>query len=262
MSADDTVSSSSTDYAGLPARLAEAIRTRTAIRPDADDLSVERAYELQDALIALQGLPPVAVKLGLTSVAKQQQMHVDEPAYGWLLGGSQIEVGAELPSSELIQPRCEPEIAFLIGRDLAGPHITTTDVLAATEAVMPAIDVLDSRYAGYRFTLPAVVADNISSARYALGAPVPLPDADLRLLGCVFEVDGRLVGTAAGAAVLDHPAAAVAWFVRSLAARGRHLEAGTVVLSGALTAAVPVTPGQVVRCTVDRLGSVELRVGA
>ena len=127
---------------------------------------------------------------------------------------------------------------------------------------MPAIDVLDSRYAGYSFTLPAVVADNISSARFALGDPVPARGLDLRLLGCVFEVDGRLAGTAAGAAVLDHPAAAVAWFVRSLAARGRHLEAGTTVLSGALTAAVPVQPGSVVRVTVDRLGSVEMRCGA
>ena len=148
-----------------------------------------------------------------------------------------------------------------MGRDLEGPDVTATDVLVATEAVMPAIDVLDSRYAGYSFTLPAVVADNISSARYALGAPVPATGIDLRLVGCVFEVDGRLVATATGAAVLDHPAAAVAWFVRSLAKRGRRLEAGTVVLAGAMTAAVPVQPGSVVRVTIDRLGSVELRCG-
>jgi 2-keto-4-pentenoate hydratase len=127
--------------------------------------------------------------------------------------------------------------------------------------VLPAIDVLDSRYAGYRFTLPAVVADNISSARYAVGNPVPLSQIDLRLVGCVFEVDGRLVATAAGAAILDHPAAAVAWFVRALALRGRRLEAGTLVLAGAMTAAVPVSPGQVVRATIDRIGSVELRCG-
>ena len=251
-----------TDGSDLPARLLEAIRTRTAISPDAEGLAVERAYELQDELISLLGKAPVAAKLGLTSVAKQEQMHVSEPAYGWLLEGSRVEEGAELPCGELIQPRCEPEIAFLVGRDLEGPDVTAADVLAATEAVMPAIDVLDSRYAGYSFTLPAVVADNISSARYALGAPVPSGDFDLRLVGCVFEVDGELVATAAGAAVLDDPAEAVAWFVRSLARRGRRLEAGTVVLAGAMTAAVPVTPGSVVRVTIDRLGSVELRCGA
>ncbi|HMM95994.1 fumarylacetoacetate hydrolase family protein [Phycicoccus sp.] len=249
------------DDSDLPRRLADAIATRTAISPDADDLPVERAYELQDELIGLLGKRPVAAKLGLTSVAKQQQMNVAEPAYGWLLEGSQVEVGTELPCGELIQPRCEPEIAFLVGRDLEGPDVSASEVLAATDAVMPAIDVLDSRYAGYSFTLPAVVADNISSARYALGRPTPVTGLDLRLLGCLLEVDGRLVATAAGAAVLDHPAAAVAWFVRSLAHRGRRLEAGTVVLSGALTAAVPVRPGSVVRVTVDRLGSVELRCG-
>ena len=249
------------DHRDLPQRLATAIADRAAISPEADDLGVDEAYGLQDELIRLLGRRPVAAKLGLTSVAKQQQMNVAEPAYGWLLEGSQVEVGTELPCGELIQPRCEPEIAFLLGRDLEGPDVTATDVLVATEAVMPAIDVLDSRYAGYRFTLPAVVADNISSARYALGAPVAPTGLDLRLLGCVFEVDGRLAATAAGAAVLDHPAAAVAWFVRSLARRGRRLDAGTVVLSGALTAAVPVHPGSVVRATVDRLGSVEVRCG-
>lgn len=248
----------------LPQRLAEAIRTRTAISPDADDLGVDEAYVLQDQLIDLLGKAPEAVKLGLTSVAKQQQMHVDEPAYGWLLEGSQVEVGTALPCSELIQPRCEPEIAFLIDEELSGSHVSATDVLSATWAVMPAIDVLDSRYAGYRFTLPAVVADNISSARYALGAPVPLDSlagVDLRLMGCVFEKNGELVATAAGAAVLDHPAAAVAWFVRKLHARGRVVPAGTVVLAGAMTAAIPVEPGDVVRATFDRIGHVELRCG-
>ena len=131
-------------------------------------------------------LDVLRTSLGLTSVAKQQQMNVSEPAYGWLLEGSQVEVGTALACRELIQPRCEPEIAFLVGRDLEGPDVTATDVLVATEAVMPAIDVLDSRYAGYSFTLPAVVADNISSARYALGAPVPATGIDLRLVGCLY----------------------------------------------------------------------------
>lgn len=245
----------------LPKRLEEAIRTRTAIEPGAPDLTVERAYELQDELIALLGDGREAVKLGLTSVAKQQQMKVDEPCSGWLLDGTQVEVGQALSCGELIQPRCEPEIAFIIGEDLGGEAVTSTDVLTATDAVMPAIDVLDSRYAGYTFTLPAVVADNISSARYALGTPVDPTGLDLRLLGCVLEKNGQLVATAAGAAVLDHPAAAVAWYVRAQARRGEVLRAGTIVLAGALTAAVPVGPGDVVRASFDRIGAVELRCG-
>jgi 2-oxo-3-hexenedioate decarboxylase len=145
----------------LPKRLAEAIRTRTAIAPEVGDLTVDEAYELQDELIELLGTPAEAAKLGLTSVAKQQQMHVAEPAYGWLLQGTQVEAGTTLSCGALIQPRAEPEIAFVTGRDLAGPAVTSAQVLAATAAVLPAIDVLDSRYAGYEFTLPAVVADNI-----------------------------------------------------------------------------------------------------
>ncbi|MEE8600634.1 2-keto-4-pentenoate hydratase [Euzebya tangerina] len=244
----------------LPARLAEAIRTRTAIAPESPDLTIEQAYDLQDELLELLDRPVEAVKLGLTSVAKQQQMNVDEPAYGYLLEGSQIEVGTPLVRSELIQPRMEPEIAFRLGADLAGSSISASDVMAATESVMPAIDVLDSRYSGYSFTLPAVIADNISSGRYALGPAVAPGGIDLRLAGCVLEKNGQLVDTAAGAAVLDHPAAAVAWYVRSLHQRGTSVPAGTVILAGAMTAAIQVEPGDVVRATIDHLGSVEIRV--
>lgn len=244
----------------LPKRLMDAIATRTAIDPDADGLTVAAAYDLQDEVITLQGRAPVAAKLGLTSRAKQQQMHVDEPAYGWLLEGSQVEAGEALSCGSLIQPRVEPEIAFRTGRELSGA-VTAAEVLAATEAVMPAIDVLDSRYAGYRFTLPAVIVDNASAARYCLGPATPPEGLDLRLLGCVFSVNGQLVDTAAGAAVLDHPAAAVAWLVQALHTRGRTLPAGSTVLAGALTAAVPVTSGDVVEAAFDRIGSVTLRCG-
>jgi 2-oxo-3-hexenedioate decarboxylase len=244
--------------ADLPARLVAAIRTRTAIEPGADDLDVDTAYDLQDRLIEAIDRPPVAAKLGLTSRAKQQQMHVDEPAYGWLLDGRRLDVGEVLHCGELIQPRCEPEIAFRTGRELSGPGVSAPDVLDATAAVMPAIDVLDSRYAGYRFTLPAVIADNVSAARFVVGPEVPATGLDLRVLGCLFEKNGEMVATAAGSAVLDHPAAAVAWFARKLHERGRTLPAGSVVLAGALTAAVRVAAGDTVRVTIDRLGSVEL----
>lgn len=251
-----------TSSADLPRRLVEAIRTSTAIRPHAEALSVTDAYELQDEVIELLGRERVAAKLGLTSVAKQQQMNVDEPASGWLLAGSRIDPGQALSCGELIQPRCEPEIAVRLGAELAGPAVTSTEVVATLDAVMPAIDVLDSRYAGYEFTLPAVIADNTSSARFALGDPVDPTGIDLRLVGCVFEHNGQLAATAAGAAVLDHPAAAVAWFARSLHERGRTLPAGSIVLTGALTAATAVQPGDVVRATIDRIGSVTLRCEA
>ncbi len=252
-----------TDVTALAEQLAEAAKSRTATEPLTGrvDLDLATAYAVQDALVRLRtdaGETVTAVKLGLTSVAKQRQMNVDEPLYGWLTDRMAIDRGQVLDVSRYIQPRVEPEIAFLVGGDLAGPGVTGADVLAATTAVMVAIDVLDSRYAGYRFTLPDVVADNASAAGYLLGDPRPVEGLDLRTVGCVFSKNGEVVATAAGAAVLGHPAAAVGWLVRKLAERGRRLPAGTVVLAGALTAAISVDTGDTVRVEVDRLGSLDL----
>lgn len=250
------------DTARLAERLADAVRTRTAITPLTDDvdLSIDQAYDVQEATLELldPGGPRTAAKLGLTSRAKQAQMHVDEPLYGFYVADAALDVGEPLDTTAWIQPRVEPEIAFRTGAELAGTAVTAAEVLAATDAVMPALDVLDSRFAGYRFTLPDVVADDASAARYVLGAPVDATGIDLATVGCVFQHNDELVATAAGAAVLDHPAAAVAWFVRKLAERGGRLPAGAVVLAGALTAAVPLAPGDVARVTLDRIGTLEL----
>ena len=142
-------------------------------------------------------------KLGLTSVAKQRQMDVDEPLYGWLTDDMQLDTGQAVVCDRYIQPRCEPEIAFLLGADLSGPHVLAAHVLAATALVFPAIDVLDSRFAGYKFTGADVIADNSSCAGFVFGGQGTDPRGiDLRLTGCVLEHNGRLVATAAGAAVL------------------------------------------------------------
>jgi 2-keto-4-pentenoate hydratase len=244
----------------LAKRLLEAIRARTPIAPltaDHPELTLEDAYRIQDRIVrALGGRE--AAKLGLTSAAKQRQMHVDAPLWGWLAPGSRLLPGEPLAVSELIHPRVEPEIAFVLGRDLAGPA-TIAHVLAATERVVPALDVLDSRFHGYRFTLADVVADDASAARYALGGPgAAVEGLDLRLVGCRFVRNGKTVATAAGAAVLGHPAAAVAWLATELARRGERLRAGTTVLAGALTEAVAVDPGDRVAAVFDRLGTVEL----
>lgn len=251
--------------ADLAARLIEAVDKRTgieALTTTAGLFDAETAYAVQDALVADRagrGAPVVGAKLGLTSVAKQRQMKVNEPLYGWLTGDMAIDVGQPLRCERFIQPRCEPEIAFVLREDLAGAHVTAAQVLAATGAVYPAIDVLDSRFAGYSFTLPDVIADNASGAGFILGGQATDPGGiDLRLTGAVLEKNGELIATAAGAAVLGHPAASVAWLVRALAARSRGLTAGQVVLSGALTEAVPVEPGDVIVARFDRLGTIEL----
>lgn len=245
--------------------LIEAARTRTATHPITDgvpDLDHETAYGIQDAVVRARvdaGAVVVGAKLGLTSAAKQRQMNVGEPLYGFLTDDMQIDTGASITCADYIQPRCEPEIAFLLGRDLSGPQVTAAHVLAATEAVFPAIDVLDSRFTGYAFTITDVIADNASSAGFILGGSgVPAAGIDWRLVGCVLEHNGHVVATASGAAVLGHPAASVAWMVRRLATRGRGLAAGQVILSGALTEAVAVEPGDTVVAQFDRLGTVEV----
>ena len=248
----------------LAAKLAGAVADRTAIGPLTGEhpFTVEEAYAIQEAALARAtdaGETVVAAKLGLTSRAKQQQMGVSEALYGWLTDRHRLDPGQPLDSGRLIQPRAEPEIAFITSRDLEGP-VGLHDVLGATAAVAPALDILDSRFAGYSFTLADVVADNCSAGAFAVGNPVPLDGIDLALVGCVFEKNGEIVGTAAGAAVLGHPAAAVAWFVRKLAERGRGLPAGSLVLPGALTEAFPIGPGDSVVASFDRIGSVELAV--
>lgn len=246
-------------------RLIEAARSRTAIRPITDevpDLDHDTAYGIQDAVVRSRvdaGAVVVGAKLGLTSIAKQRQMKVAEPLYGFLTDDMQIDTGQVLDCARFIQPRCEPEIAFLLGRDLSGPQVTAAHVLAATELVFPAVDVLDSRFTGYAFTITDVIADNSSCAGFVLGGTGVSPvGVDWRLVGCALEHNGRLVATAAGAAVLGHPAASVAWMIRRLAARGRGLTAGQVILSGALTEAVAVEPGDTVVARFDRLGTVEI----
>lgn len=248
------------DITELAARLRKAEADRVAIEPLTDelpDLGVGTGYLVQRELREEAG-PLAGWKLGLTSRAKQTQVGVREPIYGFLAAERALDLGATLDTGALIQPRAEPEIAFTLGRDLTGPHVTATDVLAATASLAVALEIIDSRYRDYRFTPADVVADNTSAARYLIGPPVSPAGVDARLAGVVLEHNGEVAATACGAAALGHPAAAVAWLVRALAVEGDGLRAGEVVLSGGLTAAVPVVPGDVVVASVDRLGSIEL----
>lgn len=169
-----------------------------------------------------------------------------------------MRVDGTFARTRFIQPRAEPEIAFRTSAELGGPDVTAEQVMAATDAIMPAIDILDSRFSGYKFTLADVIADNASAAGFVLGRESPVT-SDLTLTGCVLEKNGDMVDTAAGAAVMDDPAEAMAWFVRKLSQRGRSLPAGSVVLAGAWTAAVPMESGDEVRATFDHYGSVEVR---
>jgi 2-oxo-3-hexenedioate decarboxylase len=246
--------------------LADAERERKALPPFTDehpDLDEVTAYAAQWAGIRAKlaaGERLTGAKLGLTSRIKQQVMKVDSPLYGWVTSGMLLAQGEPVELARFIHPRVEPEIAFLLARDVE-PPATVTSVLAATESVFAAVDVLDSRYEDFRFRLPDVIADNASAGAFLLG-PKAVPPADLddlRLLGCVLRVNGDVVATAAGAATMGHPAASVAWLANRLAARpDLGLRAGMLVFSGGLTEPVPLAPGTSVTAELEGLGSIEV----
>jgi 2-oxo-3-hexenedioate decarboxylase len=216
-------------------------------------------HEIRRRKIA-RGVKIVGIKAGLTSRAKMKQVGVDQPSYGFLADYFSVNDGAEIPISELIHPRVEPEIAFVLKKALEGPGCHIGAVLAATDFVLPALEVIDSRYENFKFDFPSVVADNSSSSRFVLGGRCrPLEDLDLRTIGLVLEKNGAPVAFGAGAAVLGHPAAAVAMVVNLLARRGEGLPAGTLILTGGATEATPVVAGDHVQLRTQSLGSVSVR---
>ena len=226
-------------------------------------LSIEDAYHIQDALIARRlahGDSLAGAKLGLTSKAKQQQMGVAEPAYGWVPASSVLQARADVRIGELIHPRVEPEFVFVMANDLEGPACTADDVLDATERVVGGIEVIDSRYEAFKFTLADVIADNTSAARVAIGdAGVAPREVDLRDVECTFTVDGEVTGRATGAALLGSPAECVALLVRHLARSGRGLHAGWLVMAGAPLDARPFGVGTTATATYSHFGEVTVR---
>jgi 2-oxo-3-hexenedioate decarboxylase len=250
-----------TDPQAIADALIAAERNRTPIAPFTRKLpflDVQTAYKAQALFVEhrLQaGERMVGAKLGLTSAVKRKALGINEPVFGRLTSGMVVPHGEPVRLGELIRPRAEPEIAFLFAERVAAPT-TITAVLAAAEAVVPAIEVVDSRYAA-PFRLPDSVADNAGAARVVLGARARRPAelVDLSVLGCVFRCRGG-IDTAAGGAVMGHPAAAVVWLAEALAARGECIEPGSVVLSGGLTASVPLAPRGVVTAEFDGLGSI------
>ncbi len=245
---------------------AERTRTaRTSIQAEWPDLDLDIAYTAQDVALAdrlSRGEVITGVKLGLTSRAKQRQMGVDVPSVAWLTDAMVLPAGLPVPRAQLIHPRAEPEIAFVLKRPLKGPGVTAAQALAAVDTVVGAIEIIDSRYSGFKFTLADAVADNNSSGVYVTG-PVPRrpADLDLGLEACLLEVDGHVIDSATGAAVLGHPAEALAFAANTMGARGHTLEAGWTVLTGGMTDAVAVPEGARVAAHFTSLGSITIAGG-
>jgi 2-keto-4-pentenoate hydratase len=249
-------------------RLWDAEAYRAPISPPSAEppgLLPDEAYAIQARNIGRRVAAGRVVrghKVGLASQAMQELLGIAEPVSGALLDDMFVEESEEIDYGQLIQPRAEAEIAFLMGRDLSGPGVGTAQALAAIDGALAAIEVNDSRIADWRLRLPDSVADNASSARLVLGGRLtPVAGLDLRLTGVLFYRNGVPVGSGAGAAALGHPARCVAWLANKLGAEGTGLRQGDVVLSGALDRMVPVRPGDVFRAEFAHLGAVAAGFG-
>lgn len=254
------------DIATLTDRIEAAQRGARAIPKLTEDfpgMTLGDGYAVQLALRQRwlnAGLRQTGWKAGLTSKAKMDQMGVRVPCIGFLMAEMARPEGAVIRTDDLVHPRVECEVAFVTKARLAGAHVTREEVLAATDFVLPAIEVIDSRFSGFKFDLQSVVADNSSSARYVTGGRARLAEElDLATLGVVMERNGEPVAMAASAAVMGHPADAVALVVKVLAELGETLPAGSFVMSGGITEAFAVKAGDFVCARFQELGSVALR---
>lgn len=226
-------------------------------------MTMQDGYAVQNELrrrFIQQGHRLVGWKAGLTSQAKMDQMGVDVPAIGFLTDKMACPENTAISISELVHPRVECEFAFVTHSDLSGPDCTAADVLAATDYVLPALEIIDSRFSGFKFDLESVVADNCSSARFIGGGrPCRVDAIDLRSAGVVMEKNGEIVAMGAGAEVMEHPAEAIAMIVNILHGMGESLAAGSFVMSGGITAAFAVESGDCITARYQDLGSITAR---
>lgn len=227
------------------------------------DIDIEDAYAIQNQIRQrklARGEKVVGLKCGLTSYAKMKQMGVETPIYGFMTDAYVVHDASEIRMADLIHPKVEPEIAFFTKAPIRGPGCHIGTVLAATDFVMPAIEVIDSRYRDFKFDLVSVIADNTSATRFIVGGKAtPVADLDLATLGVVMEKNGKLEMAGIGAAVVGHPATAVAMLANYLAASGEEIPAGSIILSGGVTEAIPVQAGDSISVQVQSLGGVTTR---
>ena len=254
------------NYHELADQLWEAEENRTQIQRLTDrfpEMTVADAYRIQLVNVERRlknGQRLIGMKIGLTSQGMQKLLNVDVPDYGHLFDGMLLTDGQVCHISQLIQPKVEGELSFCLSKTLKGPGVTVADVYDAVRYVAPSIEIVDSRIQDWKVKLQDTVADNGSSARLMMGARMtPIEQVDMRLTGMTLEKNGELVNSGTTAEVWGNPAAAVACLANMLAEFSIELKAGSVVMAGALTAAVPVEAGDVVTASFQGMGSVTVK---
>ncbi len=246
--------------------LYQALQSRQPVAPLTERepaITLDDAYQIQLRMIQRRldaGETVVGKKIGVTSQVVMDMLGVDQPDFGHLLSGMVFNEGEPVRVSSLIAPRAEAEVAFILGRDLAGPGVTAADVLRATDCVMPCFEIVDSRIKDWKIKIQDTVADNASCGVLTLGGVRRSPrDLDLALAGMVLEKNGEIVSTSCGASVQGSPVNAVAWLANTLGHLGITLEAGDVILSGSQSPLVPVKAGDSLYCSVGGLGGTSVR---
>jgi 2-oxopent-4-enoate/cis-2-oxohex-4-enoate hydratase len=244
-----------------------ALRERRAVAPLTErepDITIDDAYHISSRMLERRlasGEQVIGKKIGVTSKAVQTMLDVHQPDFGYLTDRMVYANGDEMPiSRDMIAPRAEGEIAFILKRDLIGPGVTNVQVLAATECVMPCFEVVDSRIRDWKIKIQDTVADNASCGAFVLGDTALSPrQVDLVTCGMVMEKNGAIIATGAGAAALGSPVTCVAWLANTLGRFGIPLKAGEVILSGSLVPLAPVEAGDYVHVSVGGLGTCSVR---
>ena len=249
----------------LAADLAQAERSRVPIAPLTSanpDIDVVDAYEIQLINIRqriAEGARVLGHKVGLSSKAMQQMMGVDEPDYGHLLDEMQVFEDTPVKAGRYLYPRVEVEVGFILAADLPGAGCTEGDVLAATEALVPSIELIDTRITDWKIALCDTIADNASSAGFVLGkARVSPGDIDVKTIDAVLTRNGEVIAEGRSDAVLGNPVTAVAWLARKVESFGVRLQKGDVVLPGSCTRAIDARAGDEFVADFTGLGSVHL----
>lgn len=249
----------------LADELVEASQLRRAVPPlrgrltamDLQDAYDIQTFQLEDHLA--EGRVLAGRKIGLTSLAMQKQLGVDQPDFGFFFEDMVHTDEANIPAGDFISPKVEPEFGFLLAETLKGPGVTREQAAAAIGAVYPAIEIIDSRIVNWDITLVDTVADNASCGAIAVGRrPLPITVEDLKTTECTLRINGAPKGTGTGAAVMGDPVAPLVWLANLLGEQGVALEAGQIVLPGSFTAAQPVVAGESATADFGQLGSLTI----
>lgn len=247
-------------------RLREANKSRQTCAPVRNligETDVEKAYAVQEINTALriaEGARVVGSKIGLTSPSVQKQFGISKPDFGMLWDDKEVWNGGEISVKEIMQPRAEAEIAFVLGKDLTGEAITSVDVISAIEYALASIELVGSRIEGWDIRITDTIADNASASHWVVGhKPVRLEKLDLINCKMILEKNGKVESKGTGSACLGSPINAMLWLAKTMSRLGKPMKAGDVILTGALGPMLKVEAGDFFRTEIEGLGEVSVQ---